>query len=68
MRVHRTARLERAYAEAPPAVRRAFDKQLRLLLDHGPRYPSLRAHPWPAHGPERSARAIARFEPAPSLA
>ena len=42
---------ERAYAEAPEAIRRAFDKQLALLLAHGERYHSLRSHPWPPDGP-----------------
>lgn len=52
MRARRTDRLAHAYAQAPPAVRRAFDKQVRLLIEHGHRYPSLDAHPWPAHGPD----------------
>lgn len=42
----------RSYAEAPARVRRDFDKQLRLLLEQGHRYPSLRIHPWPADGPD----------------
>lgn len=52
MRARRTDQFERAYAEAPERVRRDFDKQFRLLLAHGHRYPSLRVHPWPADGPD----------------
>jgi hypothetical protein len=33
-------------------VQRAFDKQLRVLLEQGYRYRSLDAHPWPAHSPD----------------
>ena len=42
---------ERAYADAPEAVRRAFDRKLTLLLENW-RHPSLQAHPWPADGPD----------------
>ena len=35
-------RFLRQYADAPPEVRRAFDKQVALLL-HNNRHPSLRA-------------------------
>ena len=52
MRVLRTDHFTRAYKAAPERVRCAFDKQLRLLLEHGHRYPSLQVHPWPAHGPD----------------
>ena len=52
MRARRTDQFTRAYADAPAAVQHAFDKQVRLLIDHGPRYPSLRTHPWPADGPD----------------
>jgi len=57
MRHRFSGHFEEAYADAPLEVRRAFEKQLRLLLEHGPSYPSLDVHPWPAHGPDaRQAR------------
>jgi hypothetical protein len=57
MRARRTDQFTRAYDAAPERLQRAFDKQLRFLLDHGPSYPSLDVHPWPAHGPDaRQAR------------
>ena len=57
MRVQFSSRFERDFAKAPATVQRAFRKQLRYLLDQGPAYPSLNAHPWPAHGPDaRQAR------------
>jgi hypothetical protein len=52
MRVRRTAAFERAYAAATPAVQRAFDKQVRLLVEQGPQHRSLRVHPWPVDGPD----------------
>ncbi len=42
MKIYRTKRLVNSYASAPPEVQRAFDKQLRLLLDNL-QHPSLRA-------------------------
>ena len=42
MRIYRTKLLVQSYANAPPEVQRAFDKQLRLLLDNL-QHPSLRA-------------------------
>ena len=42
MRIYRTKLLVKSYANAPPEVQRAFDKQLRLLLDNL-QHPSLRA-------------------------
>ena len=52
MRARRTDHFTRAYDAAPERVRREVDKQIRLLIDHGHRYPSLRIHPWPADGPD----------------
>jgi mRNA-degrading endonuclease RelE of RelBE toxin-antitoxin system len=42
MKRHYTERFNRSYAEAPPTVRRAFSKQVELLLQNL-RHPSLRA-------------------------
>jgi mRNA-degrading endonuclease RelE of RelBE toxin-antitoxin system len=50
MRVEFSPRFVRDLAKAPTPVQRAFRKQLATLLDHGPAYPSLDVHPWPAHG------------------
>ncbi len=47
MNVYRTRRLLKSYANAPPEVQRAFDKQLRLLLDNL-QHPSLRAKKYDA--------------------
>jgi hypothetical protein len=52
MKIRRTADFDRDYAAAAPAVQRAFDKQLRLFMQEGPRYPSLQVHPWPKDGPD----------------
>jgi hypothetical protein len=52
MRHRFVGNFERQYADAPSAVQRAFDKQLRVLLEQGYRYRSLDAHPWPAHSPD----------------
>lgn len=52
MTVRRTDAFERAYAAAPAAVQRAFDKQVRFLIEQGPQHRSLRVHPWPADGPD----------------
>jgi mRNA-degrading endonuclease RelE of RelBE toxin-antitoxin system len=50
MRVSTTAAFDREYAAAPPAVRRAVDKALRLLGENF-RHPSLQSHPAPEIGP-----------------
>ena len=42
MRLHLTERLLSGYADAPPAVQKAADKQLRLLLNNL-HHPSLHA-------------------------
>ena len=42
MQISRTRRLLKSYADAPPAVQRAFDKQIRLLMENL-QHPSLRA-------------------------
>ena len=42
MNAYRTKRFLKSYADAPSAVQRAFDKQVRLLLDNL-QHPSLRA-------------------------
>ena len=42
VRARRTSRFDRDPAGAPPAIQRAFEKQLRLLLENR-RHPSLRA-------------------------
>jgi len=42
MRAHYTERLMAQYADAPNAIQRAFDKQVRLFLSDL-RHPSLRA-------------------------
>ena len=42
MQISRTNRLLKSYADAPPAVQRAFDKQIRLLMENL-QHPSLRA-------------------------
>ena len=42
MKIQLTERLRKSYAGAPPGVRRAFDKQVRLLACDL-RHPSLRA-------------------------
>ena len=47
MNIYRTRRLLKSYASAPPEVQRAFDKQLRLLLDNL-QHPSLRAKKYDA--------------------
>lgn len=60
MRVRRTEQFTRAYDAATPRIRRDFDKQIRLLLDHGPSYPSLDVHPWPAHGPDAKQARVNR--------
>ena len=52
MRHRFTPQFERAYADAPEPIRRAFDRKLALLVAHGHRYHSLRTHPWPADGPD----------------
>ena len=49
MRHRRTLKFDQAYADAPTEVRRAFDKQLKLLLQNW-HHPSLRAHPYLQHG------------------
>lgn len=49
MRHRFTPQFDRAYDGAPPAVQRAFDKQLRLLLRNF-RHPSLQSHPAPEIG------------------
>ena len=50
MRHRRTLKFDQAYADAPPEVRRTFDKQLKLLLQNW-RHPSLRVRPYFQHGP-----------------
>ena len=47
MNIYRARRLLKSYASAPPEVRRAFDKQLRLLLDNL-QHPPLRAEKYDA--------------------
>ncbi len=47
MKIYRTKRLVKSYANAPPEVQRAFDKQLRLLVDNL-QHPSLRAKKYDA--------------------
>ena len=47
MRIRRTDHFTRVYEAAPERVRRDVDKQIRLLLEQGHRYPSLRIYPWP---------------------
>lgn len=42
MRARRTSRFDRDIAGAPPAIQRAFEKQLKFLL-HDLRHPSLHA-------------------------
>jgi mRNA interferase RelE/StbE len=42
MQTRETSRFARSYGEAPPAIQRAFDKQVRLLVSNL-RHPSLRA-------------------------
>ena len=42
VRARRTRRFDRDLADAPPAIQRAFEKQLAYLLAN-PRHPSLRA-------------------------
>jgi mRNA-degrading endonuclease RelE of RelBE toxin-antitoxin system len=42
MRAHLTPQFVRDYSRAPAAVQRAFDKQLKFLLENT-RHPSLRA-------------------------
>jgi mRNA-degrading endonuclease RelE of RelBE toxin-antitoxin system len=42
MRLDRTPHFLRAYGKAPKQIQKAFDKQVRLLLDD-PHHPSLRA-------------------------
>ena len=42
MRLARTPQFIRAYAEAPPKIRKAFDQKIRFLLQDL-RHPSLRA-------------------------
>jgi len=49
MRAIATRRFERSYVEAPLAVQRAADKQLRLLLGNL-RHPSLNAKKYPESG------------------
>ena len=49
MRHRFTPRFERAYAAAPTPVQRAFDKQLRFLLQNL-RHPSLNAKKYPESG------------------
>ena len=49
MRIRRTADLERAYADAPPAVQKSLDRRLPFLAEDF-RHPSLRSKPWPPHG------------------
>jgi len=41
MKRHLTERFTRSFRDAPPAVRKAFDKQSRLLLQN-PRHPSVK--------------------------
>ena len=51
MRYELTQRVEqRELPQLEPRILRAFWKQLAFLLNHGPGYPSLDVHPWPAHG------------------
>lgn len=52
MKARRTEEVDREYRATTAAVRRAFDKQARLLIEQGPDYHSLRVHPWPADGPD----------------
>jgi hypothetical protein len=52
MKARRTEEVDREYKATTEAVRRAFDKQVRLLIEQGPEYHSLRVHPWPADGPD----------------
>ena len=52
MKARRTEEVDREYRATTEAVRRAFDKQARLLIEQGPDYHSLRVHPWPADGPD----------------
>lgn len=52
MRARRTDHFTSAYEAAPERVRRDVDKQIRLLIEQGHRYHSLRIHPWPADGPD----------------
>ncbi len=47
-----TTRFERDYAKAGATIQQRFEKQLSLLMEHGPSYPSLRVHPYEAHGPD----------------
>jgi hypothetical protein len=49
MRAIATRRFERSYVEAPPAVQKATDKQLRLLLGNL-RHPSLNAKKYAESG------------------
>ena len=49
MRAVPTRRFERSYVAAPSTVRRAADKQLRLLVDDL-RHPSLNAKKYPEGG------------------
>ena len=49
MRAIATRRFERSYGDAPPAVQRATDKQLRLLVGNL-RHPSLNAKKYPESG------------------
>ena len=50
MRIFRTSDLEAAYAEAPDAVQRSFDRCIEFLARDF-RHPSLRSKPWPENGP-----------------
>ncbi len=61
MRVEFSTRFERAFAQAPATVQRAFRKQLAYLLEHGPAYPSLDVHPWPAHGADAKQARVNRI-------
>jgi hypothetical protein len=45
MKARRTEDVDRGYRATTEAVRRAFDKQVRLLIEQGPEYHSLRVHP-----------------------
>ncbi len=51
MRTLPTHRFDRSYAAAPAAVRKAADKQLRLLV-HNLQHPSLHAKRFPERGPD----------------
>ncbi len=47
MRIRRTADFDTAYADAPEAVRRSFDRRVQFLAENF-RHPFLRSAPWPS--------------------